>query len=98
MVKNNILENKKTTVHFVNFIADKNMVFLPRILIILFQFVKIITFGRIQSIMLLRVLIRICFSNRIHKILKDFQDGRINFKDTKLILKKLLMGDYLNGS
>jgi len=98
MVKNNILENKKATVHFVNFIADKNMVFLPRIIVILFQFVKIITFGRIQPITLLKFLIRMCFSNRIHKILKDFQNGRINVKDTSLKLKMLLMGDYLNGS
>ena len=90
MVKNNILENKKATVHFVNFIADKNMVFLPRILIILFQFVKIITFGRIQSITLLRFLISICFSKKINKILRDFQTKRISFENAKLSLKDIV--------
>jgi glycosyltransferase involved in cell wall biosynthesis len=90
MVKNNILENKKATVHFVNFIADKNMVFLPRILIMLFQFVKIITFGTIQPIMLLKFLIRICFSKKINKILRDFQTKRISFENTKLSLKDII--------
>jgi hypothetical protein len=98
MVKNNILENKKATVHFINFAVDSKMILLPRVLLILFQFIKIITFGKIPPVTFIKFLIRIRFSNRINKILKDFQNGRINFKDTKLKLKMLLMGDYLNGS
>lgn len=98
MIKNNILENKKATVHFINFAVDSKMILLPRVLLILFQFIKIITFGKIPPVTFIKFLIRIRFSNRINKILKDFQNGRINFKDTKLKLKMLLMGDYLNGS
>ncbi len=98
MIKNNILKNKKATVHFINFAVDSKMILLPRVLLILFQFIKIITFGKIPPVTFIKFLIRIRFSNRINKILKDFQNGRINFKDTKLKLKMLLMGDYLNGS
>lgn len=91
MVKNNILDIKQASRQLINnIIVGKNFVLKYKPLTIVFLFINILTFNRIDHSTLYKVLYRIRFSRKINKILRDFKIGRISFKKAKSNLKDII--------
>jgi len=91
MVKNNILDIKQASRQLINnIIVGKNFVLKYKPLTIVFLFINILTFNRIDHSTLYKVLYRIRFSRKINEILRDFKIGRIGFKRAKSNLKDII--------
>jgi glycosyltransferase involved in cell wall biosynthesis len=97
VVKNNILDVEQATKQFIRFITEKKMAsrrYKP--FRVLFFIIKLITFKRIDLSESIRVLARFQFSTRIDRILRNFQKGRISFKNAKFNLKNIIEKESQN--
>lgn len=90
MVKHKIPSIEHATIQFTNLIAKHNLISKPKLLTIIFSFVKFITFNRIAPSTLYKVIYRIRFTTRVNIILNDFKMNKISFEKAKLSLKEII--------
>ena len=89
-VKNDILDIKQTTRHFINSLLKKKENSNFKTLHVLFRLIHFATLNRIKIPTLYSVLYRIQFSNRIAIILTDLKMNKISFSQAKLQLKHII--------
>lgn len=89
-VKNDILDVKQTTRHFINSLIKKKENSNSKTLHLLFRLIRFATLNRIKIPTLYSVFYRIQFSNRIASILTDLKMNKISFSQAKLQLKHII--------
>lgn len=90
MFKGNRIDVKHVTKLFINIIAEKDQTLISKPLKAAFHIIKLATFNRIEPSKSYRILVRIRFSRRINRILRDLKMEKINFERAKLDLKHIV--------
>lgn len=90
MIKHDVLNVRQATRWFINTIAERDYVLRFKPLLLIFLFISFITFNKINSSNVLKIIYRIRFANKINTILTDFKINKIGFENANLILNNVI--------
>jgi glycosyltransferase involved in cell wall biosynthesis len=94
-IKNNIADARQVNNLLINLMVERNLALMHKPLKAVFFVFKVITFRRVGTFKLYRILMKIRFSRQISRVLREFHKGIISFKYAKLRLTLLLNNRFL---